>query len=71
MIVILNHSCFKVIGLLAITVLTIGCSEERPGEALPKITVEGKVIREGTAEEIANDEMVRKYYLGDNFRLAQ
>lgn len=43
----LNHSCFKVIGLLAITVLTIGCSEERPGEALPKITVEGKVIREG------------------------
>ena len=47
MIVNLNHSCFKVIGLLAITVLTIGCSEERPGEALPKITVEGKVIREG------------------------
>jgi hypothetical protein len=46
-IVHLNHSCFKVIGLLAITVLTIGCSEERPGEALPKITVEGQVIREG------------------------
>ena len=35
------------------------------------VIVEGKVIREGTAEEIANDEMVRKYYLGDNFRLAQ
>ena len=35
------------------------------------VIVEGKVIREGTADEIANDEMVRKYYLGDNFRLAQ
>ena len=35
------------------------------------VIVEGKVIREGTAEEIAHDEMVRKYYLGDNFRLAQ
>ena len=47
MIVHLNHSCFKVIGLLAITFLTIGCSEEQPGVALPKITVEGQVIREG------------------------
>jgi lipopolysaccharide export system ATP-binding protein len=35
------------------------------------VIVEGKVIREGTANEIAHDEMVRKYYLGDNFRLAQ
>ncbi len=35
------------------------------------VIVEGKVIREGTAEEIAHDEMVRKYYLGDNFRLSQ
>ena len=35
------------------------------------VIVEGKVIREGTADEIAHDEMVRKYYLGDNFRLAQ
>ena len=31
---------------------------------------QAKVIREGTAGESAKDEMVRKYYLGDNFRLA-
>lgn len=30
---------------------------------------EGKILREGTAEELANDEMVRKVYLGQNFEL--
>jgi len=33
------------------------------------ILVDGKVIREGTAEELANDEFVRKVYLGPDFEL--
>lgn len=30
---------------------------------------EGKILRSGTAEELANDEMVRRVYLGQNFEL--
>ena len=30
---------------------------------------EGAILREGTAEELAADEMVRKVYLGENFEL--
>jgi lipopolysaccharide export system ATP-binding protein len=30
---------------------------------------EGEILKSGTAEELANDEMVRKVYLGQNFEL--
>ena len=30
---------------------------------------EGKILKEGTPEELAKDEMVRKVYLGKNFEL--
>jgi len=30
---------------------------------------EGKILKEGTAEELANDETVRRVYLGQNFTL--
>ncbi len=30
---------------------------------------EGKILKAGTAEELANDEMVKKVYLGQNFEL--
>lgn len=30
---------------------------------------EGKLLKAGTAEELASDEMVRKHYLGENFEL--
>jgi lipopolysaccharide export system ATP-binding protein len=30
---------------------------------------EGKILRQGTAEELATDELVRKVYLGMNFEL--
>lgn len=30
---------------------------------------EGKILKSGTAEELANDEQVRKVYLGQNFVL--
>ena len=30
---------------------------------------EGKILKAGTAEDLANDEMVRKVYLGSNFEL--
>lgn len=30
---------------------------------------EGKILKTGTAEELANDEMVKKVYLGQNFEL--
>jgi lipopolysaccharide export system ATP-binding protein len=30
---------------------------------------EGNILRDGTAEELAADEMVRKVYLGQNFEL--
>lgn len=33
------------------------------------LMVEGKLFRQGTAEELANDAMVRKVYLGQNFQL--
>ncbi|MEG2480151.1 MAG: ATP-binding cassette domain-containing protein, partial [Mucinivorans sp.] len=33
------------------------------------ILVEGKVIRTGSAEELASDEYVRRVYLGPNFKL--
>lgn len=33
------------------------------------ILIEGKIFRSGTAEELANDELVRKLYLGENFSL--
>lgn len=32
---------------------------------------EGNILKTGTAEELANDEMVRKVYLGQNFKLRQ
>ena len=30
---------------------------------------EGGILKHGTPEELANDEMVRKVYLGQNFEL--
>ncbi len=33
------------------------------------ILIEGKIFRNGTAEELANDEQVRKLYLGEKFKL--
>jgi lipopolysaccharide export system ATP-binding protein len=30
---------------------------------------EGKILKSGTAEELASDEMVRKVYLGQHFEL--
>lgn len=33
------------------------------------LMVDGKLFRSGSAEELANDPMVRKVYLGQNFRL--
>ncbi len=33
------------------------------------ILIEGKLFREGTADELANDEDVRKLYLGEKFKL--
>jgi lipopolysaccharide export system ATP-binding protein len=30
---------------------------------------EGKILKQGTAEELAADEQVRKVYLGKNFEL--
>jgi ABC-type uncharacterized transport system ATPase subunit len=30
---------------------------------------EGKILRQGTAEELASDELVRKVYLGQHFEL--
>jgi lipopolysaccharide export system ATP-binding protein len=32
---------------------------------------EGKILKQGTAEELATDEHVRKVYLGKNFKLRQ
>ena len=31
--------------------------------------VDGKLFKAGTAEELANDPLVRKVYLGQNFKL--
>ena len=33
------------------------------------ILIEGKIFREGTADELASDEKVRKLYLGETFKL--
>jgi lipopolysaccharide export system ATP-binding protein len=33
------------------------------------ILIEGKIFRQGTSSELANDEMVRKLYLGESFKL--
>ncbi len=33
------------------------------------ILIEGKIFRQGTSEELAGDEMVRKLYLGETFKL--
>lgn len=33
------------------------------------IITDGKIIREGASQDIANDSMVKKYYLGENFKL--
>jgi lipopolysaccharide export system ATP-binding protein len=30
---------------------------------------EGKILKAGTAEDLANDEQVRRVYLGQNFEL--
>ena len=30
---------------------------------------EGRVIKQGSAEDLANDEQVRRVYLGENFEL--
>ena len=29
----------------------------------------GKILLEGTADEVANSEVARKFYLGDDFRM--
>ena len=31
--------------------------------------IEGKIFRQGSSDELANDEKVRKLYLGESFRL--
>ena len=36
---------------------------------LPIIMFEGKILKAGTPEELVNDEMVRRVYLGQNFEL--
>jgi lipopolysaccharide export system ATP-binding protein len=33
------------------------------------IITDGKIIREGNSRDVANDEIVKKFYLGENFRL--
>ncbi|MDZ4713376.1 MAG: LPS export ABC transporter ATP-binding protein [bacterium] len=33
------------------------------------ILIDGKIFKSGNAEELANDEMVKKFYLGENFSL--
>lgn len=33
------------------------------------ILIDGKIFKSGNANELANDEMVKKYYLGENFNL--
>ncbi len=33
------------------------------------LLIEGKIFRQGTSEELANDEKVRKLYLGESFKL--
>lgn len=33
------------------------------------ILIDGKIFRSGSAHELANDEMVKKFYLGENFNL--
>jgi len=33
------------------------------------LMVEGKLFKQGSAEDLANDPMVRKVYLGQNFQL--
>lgn len=33
------------------------------------ILIDGKIFRSGSADELANDEMVKKLYLGENFNL--
>lgn len=33
------------------------------------ILIDGKIFRSGNAVELANDELVKKYYLGENFNL--
>ena len=43
--VVLTNSIIFSIGSL--TFLLVGCSEELPGQPLPKITVQGQVVRDG------------------------
>jgi lipopolysaccharide export system ATP-binding protein len=33
------------------------------------IIQDGKIVKQGSSEEIANDELVRKFYLGEKFVL--
>ena len=33
------------------------------------ILIDGKIFRSGSAQELANDELVKKFYLGENFNL--
>ena len=33
------------------------------------ILIDGKIFRSGSADELANDELVKKFYLGENFNL--
>lgn len=33
------------------------------------ILIDGKIFRSGKAHELANDELVKKFYLGENFNL--
>ena len=33
------------------------------------IIQDGNIVKEGSSQEIANDEMVKKFYLGENFVL--
>ncbi len=45
------------------------CGKPSTSWTVPTFLFEGKVIKHGTSEEIANDPIARKQYLGDQFRM--
>jgi lipopolysaccharide export system ATP-binding protein len=71
---IASEEIMKIIGRLKTKGIGILITDHNVHETLSivdraYILIDGKIFRSGSATELANDEMVKKFYLGENFNL--
>ncbi|MEO8210460.1 MAG: LPS export ABC transporter ATP-binding protein [bacterium] len=71
---IASEEIMKIIAILKVRGIGILITDHNVHETLSivdraYILIDGKIFKSGSAKELANDEMVKKFYLGENFNL--